>query len=146
RRLALESDDPGVRLAVCVNRVYSLFFAGKIGPALAILEDTLATTPADHRTATDIYLYSPWLWIKSFRGQLLSYMGRRSAAAAVLNDAIGAASRHGELENRGWAEDFWVTQSWAAGDAEAARHHARAAVEIAETTRSAFSRVLAYKA
>jgi tetratricopeptide (TPR) repeat protein len=93
-----------------------------------------------------MYLYSPWLWIKSFRGQLLSYMGRLSEAAAVLSDAIRAASRHGEFENRGWAEDFWVTQSWAAGDAEAARHHARAAVEIAETTRSAFSRVLAYKA
>jgi len=146
RRLALESDDPGVRLAVCVNRVYSLFFAGKLGPALAILEDTLATTPADHRTATDMYLYSPWLWIKGFRGQLLSYMGRLAEAAAALDDAVRAATLHGELENRGWAEDFWVTQSWAAGDAAAACRHARAAVEIAETTGSAFSRVLAYKA
>jgi tetratricopeptide (TPR) repeat protein len=146
RRLARESSDPGVRLAVCVNRGYSLYFAGNLGSALAFLDDTLAKAPADHRIGTDMYLYSPLLWIQSFRGQLLSYMGRPVEAAVALDDAVPAAARHGELENQGWAEDFWVTQSWATGDATAALRHARAAVEIAETTGSAFSRVLAYKA
>jgi adenylate cyclase len=146
QRLARATDDVGVRLAVCVNRVYSLYFAGKLGTALAIVDETLADAPADHRIGAEMYLYSPLLWIRSFRGQLLSYMGRPAEAAAALEDAVQAAIAHGELENRGWAEGFWVTQCWAVGDAAAALRHAHAAVEIAETTGSAFSRVLAYKA
>lgn len=146
RALAGATDDIGVRLAVCVNRVYSLYFAGDLGSALAIIGETLADAPADYQVGSEMFLYSPLLWIQSFRGQLLSYMGRPAEAAAALDEAVRAAIEHGELENRGWAEGFWVTQCWAVGDAAAALRHARAAFEIAETTGSTFSRVLAYKA
>jgi adenylate cyclase len=145
-RLARQTEDLGVRLAVCVNRLYSLFFAGSLRAALAFLDETLDQAPLDHRVGAEMYLYSPVLWIRSFRGQLLSYMGRPAEAESALREAVQSAATHGEHENRGWAEGFYVTHSWAVGNTEAALVHARAAVEIADATGSAFSRVLGYKA
>jgi tetratricopeptide (TPR) repeat protein len=144
RRLAKQTDDPG-----CASRSVStgstLYFAGDLPAALTFLDQTLDGAPADARVGTEMYLYSPVLWIRSFRGQLLSYLGRLTDAGVELREAVRSAADHGEIENRGGPR---VLRDAQLGDGRpaAALVHARSAVEIAEASGSAFSRVLAYKA
>jgi len=145
-RLAGRTKDPGLLLAVSVNRLYSQFLLGRLGGALAFLERLSDRIPDDLALGVDVFGFSPLLWMHSLRGQLLGYMGRPREAGELLRGTIARASALGEIENRGWAEGFAVTPAWAQGDAQAALAHARCAAEIAEATGSAFSRILGHKA
>ncbi len=145
-RLAESIDDPGVKLAVSVNRLYSLYLAGRLREAFTLVEQTLEKPADDHRLGAEMFGFSPILWIRSLRGQLASTMGRPLEAEDDLRRAVALATELGETENLGWAEDFYVTQAWGAGDGASAAAHAANAVAIADATGSGFSRVLAYKA
>jgi tetratricopeptide (TPR) repeat protein len=146
-RLADETEDAGLKLAVRAVLVIALFFSGRLREALAIIEEALAKAPeAVPELGSDIFGFSPFIMLLMFRAQLLRHMGRLEEAARALDRATALAQEHGQLEILAVTHQAYVEMAWLTGDVRPAMEHARRAVEAAEALGSAFSRSQAYGA
>jgi tetratricopeptide (TPR) repeat protein len=114
--------------------------------ALAYTEEALEEPPADLMTGADLVSVSPYIWFVMFRGILLTSIGRLGEANRELDRAVELARAHDDFEVLAQTHSFSSTLACLTGDDRAALRHAHHALEIAEKTGSAFSRVLAYHA
>jgi tetratricopeptide (TPR) repeat protein len=89
---------------------------------------------------------SPYIWFVMARGILLTAMGHLDDATREFDRAVELARAHDDFEVLSQTYSFFSGLAYFKGDAEAALGHAHHALEIAEKTGSAFSRVLAYHA
>src|SRR5262249_54582530 len=145
-RLADESNDPAMKLGLRVSLVAAHYEAGRVREALGYVEQALEEPPADLMTGVDLVSVSPYIWFVMFRGILLTALGRLDDATREIDRAVELARTHDDFEVLAQALSFCCDLACLEGDAQAALPHARRALEIAEKTGGAFSRVLAYPA
>ena len=145
-RVADESGDAAVRIAVRMSLVGGLFEAGRLAQALAEVEHALIVLPPDPALGADLTGVSPYIWFTMFRGLLLTTIGRLREAAGDLERAAALARTHDDAELV--AQTSWCRSAFAyvAGDEAESLAYARQAVEIAERIGSTFARVLAHYA
>ncbi len=145
-RLATETGDPELKLALWVPLIYAHEVAGKVREALAYTEEALLHPPDDLRLGAGILGFSPYVWLVLFRGSFLVDLGRFREARVQLDRAIELARDMGELETLGLANSLYSIYGRCAGEADLTLNHARTAVDIAERIGSPLSRSLAYRA
>src|SRR5262245_17044993 len=140
-RLPDESDDPATRLGLRVTQI-----AAHYEEALAYDERALRDPPADLMVGVDLVGVSPYIWFVMFRGILLTTMGRLDEATRELDRAVELARAHDDFEVLAQTHAFSCILACLEADEHSALAHAHHALEIAEKTGSAFSRVLAHHA
>src|SRR5262249_30175191 len=145
-RLADEADDPATKLGLRVSLVAAHYEAGRVLEALTYDEQALEERPADLTTGVDVVSVSPYIWFVMFRGLLLMAMGRLDDATRELDRAVELARAHEDFEVLAQALSFSSALACLECDEQAALAHAHHALEVAEKTGSAFSRILAYHA
>src|SRR5262245_29761962 len=96
--------------------------------------------------AIDLLSFNPYIWFVMFRGILLMALGRLDDAAREVGRAVELARAHEDFEVLAQALAFSTHLACLECDEQAALAHAQHALEIAEKTGSAFSRILAYHA
>jgi tetratricopeptide (TPR) repeat protein len=114
--------------------------------ALAEDEQALRERPADLMTGADLVTVSPYIWFVMLRGVLLTAMGHLDDATRACDRAVELARAHDDFEVLAQALSFASTLASLEANGDAAFAHARHALEIAEKTGSAFSRILAHHA
>jgi tetratricopeptide (TPR) repeat protein len=143
-RLAEQTDDRGLQLAVRPPPTYALFMLGRLREALATIERGLELAAGDARLGADTLFVSPYAWSIMTRSFLLAYLGRLPEAGEGLDSAMQLARGHGDVEVLGYAH---VNRAWLArqtGEVESALEHAGQAVDIAERMGNAYARTQAY--
>jgi class 3 adenylate cyclase/tetratricopeptide (TPR) repeat protein len=143
-RLAEQSGDAAVKLAVAVDLINSHYLTGHLKQAVAFADAALAEPPKNLKLGSDLRGFSPYLVCMMLRGWSLIEVGRLSDAASDLACACELARAHGEVENLGWASGGYARLGRFTGDAENALENARRAVEGAEKIDSNFQRVWSY--
>jgi tetratricopeptide (TPR) repeat protein len=143
-RLAEQTGDRGLQLAVRPPPTYALFMLGRLREALATIERGLELAAGDARLGADTLFVSPYAWSVMTRSFLLAYLGRLTEAAEGLDTAMQIASDQGDVEVLGYAH---ANRAWLArqtGEFESALGHAGQAVDIAERMGNAYARTQAY--
>lgn len=119
--------------------------AGNLDRALHHLDEGLAVSD-DPDLGRGLMGFSPYLWLRMYRGGLLVMMGRPHEALRHLDDTLALAREVGDLEMEGWCHMQPVARAWVTGEPAGALEHARASVEIAERLSSPFSLTSSYLA
>jgi tetratricopeptide (TPR) repeat protein len=144
-RLAEESDDPGLKLAVQSVLAYSLREVGRVREALALADQVLEKPPSNLRLGAELTSsISPYITAVHFRGLILAILGRPIEALRDYDRAIELAQEHGEMEILSWAHGALAFVAQFTGDYRTILAHARHAFEIAEKIGSPVSRVVAH--
>ncbi len=143
-RVAEQTDNARLKLTLRARLAYSLLTASRYRDALAVAEAAIEWAQADPQLDAERRGFGPSVWLVSFRGFALSWVGRLAEAARELDRGAALARRHGELETLCFNHVWQVELAQFTGDASAAMEHARALVEIAEKTGSEQLRVLEY--
>jgi tetratricopeptide (TPR) repeat protein len=145
-RVADQTDNAGLKLACWSVQFVAHGYAGRLREALQLREQALALVPQDPALGRDIYGFSPYiLFVGSFAGAVLAWVGRYTEAAAGIGEAEKLARQVGDTENLGWVHASQLELAWMTGEqSQAALSHARQETEIAERIGSSFSRVVAY--
>jgi class 3 adenylate cyclase/tetratricopeptide (TPR) repeat protein len=146
RRLAGQTADLGLQLAMDGVLVLAYFTAGRFREGLAVAKRGLARAPADVRLGADVFGFSPRILLLQFRGVMLREMGRLEEAARDIDDSLELARAHGEHEMIAGAYLSQVFLERWRGDGERALAAARRGLEAAEAIDSPFSRTQAFQA
>jgi class 3 adenylate cyclase/tetratricopeptide (TPR) repeat protein len=143
-RLAEDSADTGLRLALWITMMLSQLFSGLLHEALRSTDEAIAFSGEDPKLGADVAGFSPYIFLILYRGTILIALGRLPEARRDLDRALELAREHGELELLGMAHGFQTLLAYYVGAVDVTLDHARQAIEIAEKIGSALSRGQAY--
>jgi tetratricopeptide (TPR) repeat protein len=142
RRIARETGALG--LEIVVGDEYWLDLLGETRAALAGLEEAMERIGEDYELGRDVIGFSPLIWSIYFRGYLLCVNGRLEESRRENDRALALAREHDDVESLGWAQGGYGFLEYYSGEIADGLAHTRDAVELAERTGSAFSRLTAY--
>ena len=145
-RLAEQTDDAGLKLALRAVLVLAHFLSGHLREGLALTEEALAAPPEGLGQGTDIFGFNPLIMLFMLRAHFFREMGRPRQAVQELDRTTALAQEHGQLETLVQAHLAYVDVAQLTGDIRPAMGHARRAVEAAEALGSPFSLAQAYGA
>lgn len=137
-----ESADVVLRLGLTSRRAYASLLAGRLRTALRLTQEVLAAMGEDKPRA-EVSL-GDWLFVMGLSGLVLTYLGRLTDAARILDRSLQIAIEAGDAGNANALRGFGVTSAWFLGDGVLAMQHARAQVEYAERIGSPGMRTGAY--
>jgi adenylate cyclase len=143
-RRADETDDTGLRVLVRWGLVNAYFQTGQMGELNTNVEEGLRLAQGDLHLGADRIGFSPSLGLSSFRGLMLSLMGRLREGATELDRVIEVARASQQLMVLYTSHAFHVSRCEITGETAAALVHGREAVSVAERMENPFSRVYAY--
>jgi tetratricopeptide (TPR) repeat protein len=143
-RLAEETGDPAVRLALRQPVAFCSALTGKLREALALSEEALELARGDPRLGARELGFSPYIWFVGFRGVLLNAMGRLEEGARELDRALELAREHDESETLVWTHGGYADLGFLTGESQMALGHCRRGVMIAERFGSPYWRAAAY--
>jgi class 3 adenylate cyclase/tetratricopeptide (TPR) repeat protein len=139
-RLADQTADPALRVAVCPGVSYALFIRGELAEALAEVETGIEIGQRDPGLGRGLGVTSPYAFCVMFRGGLLANMGRLDEAHRQLELGERVAREQGDREAEVWNQGNWAQLGYAVGEPELALAHARRGLELAEELGDVFSR------
>ena len=145
-RLADESRSAATVWAARIGVVHWAYYLGRLRAGLRMAERNLESPPEDLNVGTEFLTYRPYIQLSHFRGIYLMRSGRLDEARESLARALALAEEYGEVELPGWVRTSQGRLAYFEGDAGAALSHARAGLDLADRTGSAFSLVHAYHA
>ena len=143
-RLADETGDLGLRVAVRYGLSVTCFYAGRLREGLVTAEEGLRLAGGDPALGADRIGFSPTLGFSFMKGSLLSLLGHPREGGVELDRVIGLARTSQQLLPL-WASHFHHTlHCEVTGENALALAHARKALEYAERAASQIARITAY--
>jgi class 3 adenylate cyclase/tetratricopeptide (TPR) repeat protein len=143
-RLADETGDPAMRLAVRTGASYVFFMNGLLKEALREVEVGIEIGKDDPSLARGLGVTSPYAFCEMFRGGLLSNLGRLDESGAQLEWGMEVARREEDLEAEAWAYSNGVHLAWSRGEPETAVAQGIRGIESAERIGDVFTRSWAH--
>jgi predicted ATPase/class 3 adenylate cyclase len=132
-RLAEQTGDAVLRMALVPSHVQSLFSAGRLEEALRLTEETQATAPDDDlRLGFEISGYSPFIGLVYLGGAVLTEMGRLEEARREFERAIRLAREYDDTELLGWTHARFARLEFFYGAPRAALTHSHRAIALSE--------------
>jgi class 3 adenylate cyclase/tetratricopeptide (TPR) repeat protein len=144
-RLADETEDSGLRVAVRYGLANAYSQAGQLREALATAEEGLRLAQGDLGLGADRIGFSPSLGLSSVLGAFLSLTGRLREGAAEIDRVIELARTSRQLMPVIAAHGSHVSRCEVTGEAASALAHSREALDYAERTGNQTGRVFAYR-
>ena len=141
--LAEEVGDPALYLVTAISS-YAMFVIGEAREGIAMLDRAIELADDDPTLAAGIAVGCPLAYCLTFKGGLISTLGKVAEARALLERGMDMAREHGDLEVVGWGHMWNTWIAWFTGDAQCAYAHAQGTLEIAERIGDAFSRTYAW--
>ncbi len=143
-RLADETGDLGLRVAVRYGPSVTYFYAARLREGLATAEEGLRLAQGDPALGADRIGFSPTLGFSFMKGSLLSLVGDPREGGVELDRATELARASRQLLPL-WASHFHHTlRCEVTGEGALALAHAREALEYAERAGSHVARITAY--
>jgi predicted ATPase/class 3 adenylate cyclase len=142
-RLAEQTGDVLLELGMEMILAFSLMQSGRLRESLALSERAIARASDDPTLGFEILGFCPALAASFCRVTVLGYQGRSKEALRDLDRTIQLAQEHGDTEVLGWAHGAYSQIAFIKGEHRGELGHARQALDIAEKTGSALSRILA---
>jgi len=134
--------DAALHTLLASRRAYASLLAGKLRTALRLTRDVIESMGEDNPKPG--ITFGDWLFMMSFSGLVLTYLGRLAEAGSIFDRCLRLAIESGELGSTNSIRGFGVTHAWFTGDAVTAIQHARSQVEFAERIASPAARTGAY--
>jgi adenylate cyclase len=142
-RLSEQTGDEGLQLMVEAGLTFLLMSVGRLQEGLEFADKAIGRAPDNPRLGAELAGFSPFIQTFNFRGTILTYMGRHEESLRDLDRGTALAQEHGDVEVLGWMHGNYPFAAFASGNDLGAMSHARQALEIAEKSGSAISRVTA---
>ena len=143
-RLADETEDIGLRVAVRYGLSGAYFWDGRLRECLAVAEQGLALARGDLDLGADRVGFSPSLGLSLFHGAVLSLTGHPREGAAELDRVIELARTSQQLMPLGMSHAHHAFRCEVTGEAVPALAHGREAVDYTERTGNQAARSFAY--
>jgi len=140
----LAEDVGDIALQSSVGVAYWMQLLGDTNDAVAVITDRMERMGGDYDVGRNVIGFSPLIWSTFFRGTMLLDLGRIDEGEAEIAHGLALAKQHDDVESLGWSHAQYALVDYRRGESRDGLAHARTAVEIAERTRSAFSRMAAY--
>ncbi len=145
-RLADETGDPGLQVAVRAVGAYAYMCAGDLDGLEETVDRILALTDDDRAVGGGILIASPVAWALMAKSVALRERDQLGEAEALLEEALKVATEQGDHETEGWTRGSMALMSADRGEIEAARSLARRNCELTEQLGDVFSRSTALTA
>ncbi len=142
-RLADETDDPHLRVAVRSACAYAFLCAGDFDGFERALDEVLELAGGDRGVGAGIVIGSPIAWATMGKGLAERERGRLDEAERLFEAALTIASEDGDLETASWTRSNLALMLSMQGDVEAGLGLARRNCELTERLGDVFSRTLA---
>ena len=139
----LDADaDAALRMLLASRRAYACLLAGKLRTALRLTREVIESMGEE--TPRPGIGFGDWLFMMSFSGLVLTYLGRLEEAGSIIEKCLRLGIEAGEIGGSNAIRGFGVTHAWFMGDGVTALQHARSQVEFAERIASPAARAGAY--
>jgi len=143
-RLAEESEDIALRVALLLTTVVWELHSGELHSALVLVDQVLDLTREDHTLGAAIVGFNSHVFAIFYRGVVRLAAGLLDAARRDFDQAIELALAQSDFELVAMARGFYALLGWFTGDPTIGLAQARQAVEIAERIGSPMARGQAY--
>jgi tetratricopeptide (TPR) repeat protein len=141
-RLADETGDRALRAVVRTAALWGLFVLGRVREAAAMAADLVAIIGEDRSVGRGTIIDSPYGYSRMHVAHLTAYFDRLDDGLVALDRAIELLGDEGGLESQSWACRNWAVLADLAGvDPEVTAAHARHALDWAEESGGAWSRI-----
>jgi adenylate cyclase len=142
-RLADESGDLHLRIAIRAGSSYALLCTGEFEAFEAMLEEIVTLCDGDPDAGAGIVIGSPLAWAVMAKGLAQRERGNLDEAEALFGRALRIATEQGDPEMASWTRSNQALLLAMRGDGEAAVALARRNCELTERLGDVFSRSLA---
>ena len=142
QRLARGLD--ALELEMSVGTPYWMDLLGDTKAAIQVLTERIERMGEDYDLGRTVIGFSVLIWSHLFLAQMLAENGRLDEARPLSDHALRLAREHDDIESLGWTHNQYALLDYHSGEVRDGLAHARAGVEIAERTGSAFQRATAY--
>jgi adenylate cyclase len=139
-RLADESGDDALRVAIRTAAGYAYLSAGRLESCERILDEALALAGDDEGAGAGLIINCPVAWAHMAKGLIRREQGRYEEAEELLNTAMRIAGEHDDPETENWTRGNIATLLAVRGDHDAAVAVAQRNYELTERLGDAFSR------
>jgi class 3 adenylate cyclase/tetratricopeptide (TPR) repeat protein len=131
-----------LRTMLASRRAYACLLAGKLRTALRLCREVIESMGEE--SPRPGVTFGDWIFMMSFSGLVLTYLGRLAEAGSILDKCLKLAIESGEVGSANACRGFGVTHAWFLGDGVTAMQHARVQIEFAERIASPAARTGAY--
>jgi adenylate cyclase len=142
-RLADESGDPHLRVAVRGACAYAFLCTGDFDGFEKMLDEVLTLSGGDRSVGAGIVVGSPIAWATVGKGMAERERGRLEAAEALSEEGLRIATEDGDLETASWTRSNLALTLAMKGDVEGGLGLAWRNCELTERLGDVFSRTLA---
>jgi class 3 adenylate cyclase/tetratricopeptide (TPR) repeat protein len=142
-RLADESDDLHLRIAVRAAGAYAFLCAGDFEGFEGALDEVLEMAGEDRHAGAGIVIGSPVAWATMGKGLVRRERGRLDEAEQLFNAALRIATEEGDPETASWTRSNLSLMLATRGEVEAGIALARRNCELTERLGDVFSQSLA---
>jgi len=142
-RLADESGDPHLQVAIRSGCAYASLCAGDFDGFEKMLDEVLALSGGDRSIGAGIVVGSPVAWAKVGKGMAERERGRLEAGEALAEEGLRIATEDGDLETASWTRSNLALTLAMRGDVEGGLGLAWRNCELTERLGDVFSRTLA---
>jgi class 3 adenylate cyclase/tetratricopeptide (TPR) repeat protein len=142
RRLAQELN--AFELEMSSGVPYWMDLLGDTRAAIQEMTEAIERMGEDYELGREVIGFSVLVWSNMFLAQMFIEVGRIDEARPLAERALRLAREHDDVESLGWTHNTYAQLDYHSGEIRDGLAHARAGVEMAERTGSAFSRMTAY--
>jgi class 3 adenylate cyclase/tetratricopeptide (TPR) repeat protein len=142
RRRARELNSLDLEMAVGLP--YWMDLLGDVQAAIPVMTEQIERMGGDYELGRAVVGFSALIWSTFFLAQMLAENGRIDEARALTDRALRLAREHDDVESLGWSHNQYALTDYHSGEVRDGLAHARAGLEVAERTGSAFSRMTSY--
>jgi|SRR5689334_9780539 len=142
-RLADESGDPHLRIAIRAAGSYAHLCCGDFEGFERLLDEVLDLAGEDRRAGAGIIIGSPVAWATMAKGLVMRERGQLERAEAQFTEALQIATEQGDPEIASWTRSNQSLMLSMRGEPDAAIALARRNCELTERLGDVFSRSLA---
>ncbi len=133
-----------LELELSVGAPYWMDLLGDVKAAIRVMTERIERMGEDYDLGREVIGFSALIWSTFFLAQMLIENGRIDEARPLVDRALRLAREHDDIESLGWTHNQYALLDYHSGEVRDGLAHARAGVEIAERTGSAFQRATAY--
>jgi adenylate cyclase len=142
-RLADESGDRDLRVALRAAGSYSFLCAGRYDGCVRLCDESLELAEDDPSTGAGLIIGCPVAWVHMAKAIVLTERDRLDEAADLLEKGMRIASDREDTETQSWIRGFQSRLLSMEGETDAALALARRNCELADRLGDVFSRTLA---
>jgi adenylate cyclase len=130
--LAAKSGDPALHVGVVSGAAHALHSGGHYREAVAAVDRALDLADGDPTLGRGLVMACPYAECQNLKAWALAELGDLEQARRLLDGSRELARQQDDIETVGYNHQMTARVAHFQGEAEVARTHARAAVEIAE--------------